>query len=57
MATLIGVSIADISKLPGVSDVKPALAKGKFAQALKLEAEGKHAEAAVKLEEAASIAE
>jgi hypothetical protein len=44
-------SIVAIAKMPGVADL-PTMQKGKFAQALRLEAKGTHDEAAVKLNEA-----
>ncbi len=46
------MSIKEISLLPGVSDLKGVMCRGKFAMALKAEAEGKRAEAEVKLNEA-----
>ena len=47
-------SITEIAKMPGVSDL-PTMQKGKFAQALRLEAQGKHEEANIKLNEAAAL--
>jgi hypothetical protein len=45
------MSLSDMSKLPGVSDL-PAAAKVPFIKALRLEEDGKHDEAQAKLEEA-----
>ena len=47
-----GMTIKDVALLPGVSDIKPLLAKGKFAQALIAESDGRHDDAARLLDEA-----
>ena len=46
------MKMADVSRLPGVVDIKPLMARGKFAQALIAEAQGDHVRAAVLLDEA-----
>lgn len=48
------MSLIDITKLPGVSDL-PTMQKAKFGQALKLEAQGNYAAAEVKLSEAVAF--
>ena len=39
------MAVKDIAQLPGLSDL-PMAVKGRFAQALKAESEGRHADAA-----------
>lgn len=46
------IGFVAVTKLPGVSDITPVMAKGLFAKALIAEAEGKHTEAAELLERA-----
>ena len=46
------MTMMEVSKLPGVADITPLMARGKFAQALIAEAKGDSARAAVLLDEA-----
>ena len=39
------LTLTEITKLPGVSDLRPTMCKARFAQALKAEAKGEYAEA------------
>ena len=50
------MGLNEMSKLDGIKDL-PIRVKGKFCQALKLEAEGKHTEAMDKLNEGIAIEE
>ncbi len=50
------MKLGEVSKLDGVEDIKPALARGKFAQALIAEAKGEHDKAEEKASEAADLA-
>ena len=49
------MNITEIGKLPGVEDIKPFLARGKFAMALKTEAQGDHEKALKLLDEAIAV--
>ena len=46
------MKMIDVAGLPGVKDIKPILARGKFAQALMAESRGEHTEAENLLNEA-----
>lgn len=47
-----GMSVVEASKLPGVVDIRPTLARGKFAMALLAEDRGEHEVAEKRLAEA-----
>jgi len=49
---LAGATLMEISKMPGVADLKPMKVKAGFAQALKAEAEGRTADAETTLNSA-----
>ena len=39
------MTLPEVTRLDGIEDLKPALARGRFAQALRAEAKGEHMEA------------
>ena len=49
------MTLMEVAKLNGVADLQPLRCRASFAQALKLESEGKHDEASTKLIEAVSV--
>ncbi len=50
------MALAEVSRLPGVKDLQPLMARAKFAKALMLEAEGKKEEAEKMLQDACNLA-
>lgn len=49
------MTFVQVCGMPGVKDIQPAMAKGKFAQALIAEAKGEHEQASGKLNEAVAL--
>lgn len=47
-----GKTLSEVTKLDGVSDIQPVMARGKFAQALMAEAKGDHSKAEAFLQDA-----
>ncbi len=51
-----GMKISEVAKLPGVNDIRPVMARGRFAKALMAERDGDHAKAEQALNDAAASA-
>ena len=49
------MALTEVTKLPGVSDLKPLTCKAKFAQALRAEGQGEYDKAEVLLADAVAV--